>query len=66
MEQKLASSLRSTLQVPSPNWHACSKGSSLPLPYLFVLWFSRLFFFSLANMKLRKSHQRNAEQMGRM
>lgn len=45
MEQKLASSLRSTLQIPSPNWHACSKGSSLPLPYLFVLWFSRLFFF---------------------
>lgn len=38
---------------------------SAPPPHLCVCGFQG-FFFPLANMKLRKSHQRNAEQMGRM
>lgn len=40
MEQKLVSSLRSTLQTPASNWHACSKGS-----FVFVVF--KGFFFPL-------------------
>ena len=47
MEQKLVSSLRSTLQTPASNWHACSKGSSLPLPHIFVFVVFKGFFFPL-------------------
>lgn len=52
MEQKLVSSLRSTLQTPACNWHACSKGSSAPPPHLCVCGFQGFFFPAI--MKLRK------------